>query len=312
MREAGWRNPKHRAQWRATLTDYALPKLGALPVSAIDPALVLQVLEPLWVKVPETASRLRGRLETVLSHATTKGWRTGPNPAAWKANLENVLPKRSKVRAVRHHPALPWHLMPPFWAELERQPGNAALALKLLILTATRTSETLCATWSEIDLERRLWTIPGTRMKGGREHRIPLSAPALAVLRAAETMRTTTGPDAPLFPGGDPAKPLSSMAIEMLLRRMNAGEAPRWIDPTQGRPITAHGMRSCFRDWAEEVANAPGDAERALAHARKDAVEAAYARSDLFNRRRILMDRWAAHVTGAAGAVVQIGMAASA
>jgi integrase len=275
--EAGWRNDKHRMQWSSTLRDYAYPLIGDLPVATIDTAAVMQVLEPIWSAKPETAGRVRGRIESVLSWATVAGYRQGDNPARWRGHLDQLLPAKLKVRRVRHHAAMPYRELPAFMAELRGQPGAAARALELTILCATRTGETLGATWYEIGGD--LWTIPGERMKGGRQHRVPLSPAAVTLLEALPRDGEH------LFPGQRRGKPLSNMAMAMLLRRMGHGE------------ITVHGMRSAFRDWAAEVAHAPREvAEAALAHAISNEVEAAYQRGDLLERRRELMGQWAAYL----------------
>jgi integrase len=275
----GWRNAKHAGQWTSTLATYAYPAFGELSVSAIDIGAVMRVLEPLWRTKTETASRVRGRIESVLDYATARGWRTGDNPARWRGHLENLLPARSKVRRVEHHAALPWRDVGAFMGQLRRQQGVAARALEFLILTGARTGEVLGARWSEIDADT--WTVPGERMKAGREHRVPLSAAALAVLAQMRPDGATAG--AWVFPGGRAGRPLSSMALLMLLRRMGFGA------------LTAHGFRSSFRDWCgESTGYAREVAEAALAHTLKDKAEAAYARGDLFEKRRRLMEDWAA------------------
>lgn len=280
--QAGWRNEKHAAQWTATLTAYAYPKIGALPVADVDTGLVTQILTPLWADKPETASRVRGRIESVLDYATTHGWRSGENPARWRGHLENVLPRRAKVRKVEHHAALPWGETGAFMAELREQEGVAALALRFAILTAGRTGEVIGARWSEIDLPGAVWTVPGDRMKAGREHRVPLSEAALAVLREAAKQRDGEAPDAFVFPGGKRGRGLSNMALLALLRRMKRDD------------LTAHGFRSTFRDWAAETGQPADIAEAALAHVVGDKTVAAYQRGDLLERRRKLMEAWAA------------------
>jgi integrase len=284
--KAGWRNAKHRQQWTNTLETYAYPLLGALPVSGIDTGLMVRVLEPIWTTKPETASRVRGRIEAVLDAATARGFRDGPNPAMWKGNLAHILPARSKVRRVAHHAALPFDEIPAFLAALRGREGTAALALEFAILTAARTGEALGAIWAEIDLGVKVWTIPAERMKAGREHRVPLSAPALAVLRKVRDLAVKKDgkpdPAAPVFPGHRRAIQLSNMALLMLLRRMKRDD------------LTVHGFRSSFTDWAAERTAYPREVvEMALAHAIGNAVEAAYRRGDLFERRRKLMDAWA-------------------
>jgi integrase len=298
--EAGWRNQKHRQQWRNTLATYVYPVIGELPVAAIDAGLVVQVLDPLWTEKPETASRVRGRIEAVLDAATGRGWRQGPNPAQWKGNLAHILPARARVRKIAHHAALPFDEVPAFLGLLCSRTGMAARALEFVIFTAARTGEALGARWQEIDLVAKIWTIPGERMKAGREHRVPLSDAALAVLEqvAPLAMMTDGKPDpaAPVFPGPRRALPLSNMTMLMLLRRMKRGD------------LTAHGFRSSFSDWAAERTAYPREVvEMALAHAVENKVEAAYRRGDLFEKRRRLMMDWAAFCeTPSAGEVVRL------
>ncbi len=272
---AGWRNAKHAAQWTATVKTYAEPVIGALPVQTVDTATVMKILEPLWTKKPETASRLRGRIEAVLDWATARGYRQGDNPARWRGHLDNLLPARAKVRKVKHHAALPYDELPKFMAALCAQEGVSARALEFLILTAARTGEVIGARPEEI--KEKVWTVPAGRMKGGAEHRVPLSAPAASLV---ETMKKEQG-GAFLFPGGKPGKPLSNMAMLALLERMGRAD------------LTAHGFRSTFRDWAAERTNHPRDVvEMALAHVIENKVEAAYRRGDLFEKRRLLMADW--------------------
>ncbi|GGG34057.1 bacteriophage P4 integrase [Caldovatus sediminis] len=305
----GWRNTKHAAQWSATLAAYAYPVLGDLPVAEVDTDAVLRVLRPVWQRAPETASRLRQRIEAVLDAATAKGWRAGANPARWKGHLDALLPPPRKAKPVRHHPALPWRDMPAFMAALGAREGVAALALRFAILTAARTGEVRGMTWREVDLAARVWTVPAARMKAGRAHRVPLSTAALAVLEAVRPL--AAGPDALVFPGGRAGRPLSDMALSMLVRGMcrdglAEGEPPRWRD-AEGRAAVAHGFRSTFRDWAGETRPEGREVvERALAHAIKDKAEAAYARSDLLERRRALMEAWGAFCTRAPAEVVAL------
>jgi len=277
--EAGWRNDKHKDQWRATLSTYCYPIIGALPVEAIDTGLVLKVLEPIWTSKPETASRVRQRVERVLSWAKVRGYRDGENPAQWRGHLDHLLPAKSKVRSVRHHAALAYGEVGGFMALLREETSITARALEFLILTASRTGETLGARWDEIDVGERMWTLPAGRMKASREHRVPLPAWAIAILKdMAEIQRSGF-----VFPGAKQGRPLSQMSLTMLLRRMGYGH------------ITVHGFRSSFRDWAAECTSFPREvAEMALAHAVSDAVEVAYRRGDLFAKRRKLMDAWAA------------------
>jgi integrase len=287
--EAGWKNPKHAAQWPATLEAYAYPVFGDLPITAIDTGLVLKAIEPIWQIKTETASRLRGRIEVVISWATVRGYRpAGDNPARWKGHLDQLLPKKSKVASTRHHPALPYPELSDFMARLAQQDGLGALALQLVILTCLRTSEALGGRWAEIDLERKLWTIPAQRMKvktrgdgsPAPDHRIPLSAPALAIL--GKLPRLEGSPF--LFPAGRGRAPVSNMIMLQLLRRMGRAD------------LTVHGFRSSFRDWAAETTNHPREAaELALAHSVGSEVEQSYRRGDMFQKRRVLMDDWARH-----------------
>ena len=281
---AGWRNPKHRMQWRNTLDTYAHPFMGDLPVGNVGTEHVLAALEPIWRHKPETATRVRGRIESVLDYATARSWRSGENPARWRGHLANLLPARGKVAPVEHHAALPWAELGDFLDALRQQGGIAARALEFAILTAARSGEVLGARWGEIDMLAKVWTVPAARMKAGREHRVPLSACALAVLGAMAELRTVDSPDAFVFPTALPSRPLSNMAMAMVLRRMDRGD------------LTVHGFRSTFRDWVGETTAMPSDvAEAALAHVVGNKTAAAYARGDLFEKRRRLMDDWAAY-----------------
>lgn len=277
---AGWRNPKHAAQWDSTLSTYVFPVFGSVGVADVDTGLVLKAIEPIWTEKPETAGRVRGRIEAILDWAAARGLRGSENPARWKGHLDKILPARSKVRKVKHHPALPYAQAPAFLQTLKAQQGVGARALEFTIYTAARSGETLGADWSEIDLEARLWTIPGERMKGGREHRVPLSDAAVTLL---EAIKADHGGEGYVFPGARKGRPLSNMSMTATLRRMGRDD------------VTAHGFRSTFRDWAAERTSYPGEvAEMALAHAVGDRVEAAYRRGDLFDKRRRLMADWAA------------------
>ncbi len=293
-----WANAKHAQQWGNTLTTYAYPHFGDVAVADVGTAHVLAALEPIWTAKAETATRVRGRVEAVLDYAKARGWRQGENPAAWKGHLSMTLPARAKVAPVEHHPALPWQQAGAFLKALCGQPGMSAKALEFAILTAARSAEVLKATWGEVDMAEKVWTVPASRMKARREHRVPLSDAALAVLADMAMMRRTTNPAAPVFPGNIDGKGLSVMALDMLLRRMNkAAEGARapWV-AADGRAIVPHGFRSTFRDWASEATAYPREvAEMALAHAVGNAVEAAYRRGDLFAKRARLMDDWAAY-----------------
>ena len=274
---AKWRNRKHRAQFLSTLQTYAYPTLGKLPVAAIDTGLVLKVIEPIWPTKTETASRVRSRVEAVLDWATVRGYRTGDNPARWKGHLAEVLPARGKIRRTIHHAALPFGEIGAFVAALRAREGVAARTLEFGILTAARTGEVIGARWPEVDLKAKVWTVPAGRMKGGREHRVPLSDGALEILRALP--REDNNPRVFIGPrkGG-----LSNMAMASVLHRMGRDA------------ITVHGFRSTFRDWAAERTSYPNHVvEMALAHVIGDRVEGAYRRGDLFEKRRRLMADWA-------------------
>lgn len=278
--ESGWRNGKHIAQWTSTLTTYAYPIIGILPVTAVDTGLVMKVLEPIWATKTETASRVRGRMEAILDWATVRKYRTGENPARWKAHLDHLLPARGKVQKGGHHPALPYEEIAEFLKSLRAQEGIAPRALEFAILTAARTGEVIGAKWQEVDMKKGLWTIPADRMKSGKEHRVPLSKLALTLLKNMEKIRDGDF----VFPGGKARRPLSNMALLVTLRRMKRTD------------ITVHGFRSTFRDWAAEQTNFSRElAEMALAHAVGDKVEAAYRRGDMFEKRVKLMKAWAEH-----------------
>lgn len=277
--ESQWRNPKHRAQWRMTLGEAYSAHLQDMPVSDIGNADILKVLSPVWESKNETASRLRGRIERVLNFAKVKGWRTGENPAIWRGNLENVLPRRQKL-ARGHHRAMPYQEVPKLMEQLNTRDAIAARTLEFLILTTTRSGETLNATWQEIDFEACVWTIPAIRMKAGKAHRVPLTEPTLDILKPLSEIRVSDY----VFPGQKPYRPMSNMALHMLLRRMNVERA------------TIHGFRSSFRDWAgDETVFARETAEECLAHVVGNAVERAYRRGDALEKRRRLMEAWAAY-----------------
>ncbi|MDB5743065.1 MAG: site-specific integrase [Polaromonas sp.] len=293
-----WRNAKHGDQWRNTLATYASPVIGAMPVSKIETTHVLRILSPIWSTKTETATRVRGRIEKILDWAKVQGYRAGDNPAAWRGHLSEALPTPSKVADAGHHAALPWIEMGAFMVALRAAQGAGARAMELIILTATRTSEVLNAKWTEFDLDAGLWVIPKERMKGFREHRVPLSAAALAVLEEAKT--ELAGGEF-VFMGRKQA-PLSNMACLQTLKRMGRSD------------LTVHGFRSTFRDWVSESTSYPRDvAEMALAHAIEDKSEAAYRRGDLIEKRRPLMSDWAAHcgVVRTGGGVVPIRKAAA-
>jgi integrase len=280
--EAGWRNAKHAQQWRNTLDTYAYPVIGNLLVRDVGLPQVLSVLEPIWKKKTETASRLRGRLEAILDWATTRGYRTGLNPARWKGHLDTLLPAARTVAQAGHHSALPVHQMSTLMKALRQQPGMGAKALEFTILTAARSGETRGACWSEINLDTATWAIPADRMKAGKEHRVPLPKAALNILSALPRTENET-----LVFASPRGGMLSDMSLTAVLRRMNINAVP-------------HGFRSTFRDWCAEHTNYPREvAEMALAHAIGDKVEAAYRRGDLFEKRRQLMREWAEFCGGA-------------
>ena len=277
---AQWRNSKHRAQWRSTLSTYAEPVFGNTPVAAIDTPLVLKALQPIWNTKTETATRVRGRIERVLAWATTHGYRSGDNPARWRGHLDTALAKPTAVTALEHHAALHYSELPAFITALRGMPGCSALALEFLILCASRTGEVIGAHWRELDLTEHVWTIPGARMKAGVEHRVPLTAAARKILDAMAHSRVRGNTH--LFPGLKAGSGLSNMAMLSLLRRMGCGD------------ITTHGFRSTFRDWAaERTGYANHIVEAALAHTIESKTERAYRRTDLLEKRRRLMNDWA-------------------
>ena len=288
--EAEWRSGRHRQQWAATLA-YLNPIIGALPVASIDTSLALGALEPIWTTKPETASRVRGRIESILDYAKARGYRAGENPARWRGHLDHLLAAKAKVAKIEHHAALPYDQIGDFMAALRVQTSTVARCLEFTILTAGRTGEVRGATWDEIDLQQKAWTVPAARMKAGKEHRVPLSARAVAILREQEARREGDY----VFPGRNGA-PLSNMTLWKMLRA---------IRPS----VTTHGFRSSFSDWAHEsTAHANHTIELSLAHSIGSKVEAAYRRGDLFEKRRRLMDDWARFCLSPpkAGAVVPL------
>lgn len=271
-----WRNAKHRAQWSASLEAYAFPIIGKLQVGDVGQPQVLNVLQPIWKDKTETANRLRGRIEQVLDWARVRGFREGENPARWRGHLDKLLPAPNKIARVIHHRALAIDAMPGFMADLRQRKGISPRALEFLVLTAARSGEVRGATWAEIDMDARVWTVPAERMKAGKEHRVPLSPQAVALLSSL-----------PRIDGNELVFPaprggvLSDMTLTAVMRRMELDAVP-------------HGMRSTFRDWAAERTNYPREvAEMALAHTIGNAVEAAYRRGDLFSKRSMLMSDWA-------------------
>lgn len=279
---SGWKNAKHADQWKNTLATYAAPFIGHKACGDIDTQDVLAVLTPIWSKKPETASRVRNRIELVIDAAKAKGLSTGDNPARWRNHLDKLLPKRSKVQAVKHHAALPWPELPGFVEEISKKDSPAFQAILMTIFTACRTSEVLEATWSEFDLKAGVWTIPAERMKAEKPHRVPLAPEVLELLAAQPRIDGTPF----VFPGQKQGRPLSNTSMLMALRRINRND------------LTMHGFRSTFRDWAGENTPYPWEVcEMALAHVIKDKTEAAYRRGDLFEKRRALMTDWAAYAT---------------
>ena len=278
-----WKNVKHGQQWVNTLRTYAFPTIGELPLSNVDTDLVLKIIEPIWVTKAETASRIRQRIETVWDWGKARGYVKGENPARLKGHIDKILSRTSKIKKVKHHPALPFNKIHTFIKELRQQKGSSSLALEFMVLTAARTSEVIKATWSEIDLAGQVWTIPANRMKAGREHRVPLSKRAIKILLSIKTGGNSTEY---IFPGWKIGSCLSNGAMLVLMDKMNYGE------------YTPHGMRSCFRDWTSEVARGFQNEtlELALAHTIKNKSEQAYRRGDQLELRRALMDKWAEYI----------------
>lgn len=286
--DAEWKNKKSPAQWKTTLEQYAYPFIGNMAVQDIAVGDVIKVINPIWSRINETASRLRGRIEKILGWATVLGYRSGENPARWAGHLSEVFPKRAAVRTVKHHSALPYKEMPDFMRQLKAQQNAASLLLQFIILTATRTGEARGALWAEIDIDQKLWTIPAERMKASREHRIPLSEPVIALLTPIKYVRDRiAAPSDFVFPGTNPEKCLSDGAAIELLKRMERPD------------VTPHGMRSTMRDWAAECTNFQREvAEAALAHRLRDKTEAAYQRGDFLEKRRAFMAAWGSYCLG--------------
>jgi len=277
-RQHEWKNAKHRDQWHNTLRTYAWPVLGDMAVADIALPNVLAVLQPIWIDKTETANRVRGRIEVVLDYATVQGWRSGDNPARWKGLLDKVLPAPGKLKKTRHHAAMPAEDVPGFMRILRDVRGMSALALQLLILTATRSGEVRGACWNEFDWQAAVWTIPSERMKSGREHQVPLSARAISLLQSIPRLENAAGL---VFPNATHSGALSDMAMTLLMRRLGLAYVP-------------HGFRSTFRDWAGDTTEYPRELlEAALAHALQNKVEAAYRRKTALERRRLLMQDWA-------------------
>lgn len=275
-----WRNAKHAKQWETTIAQHCRPLLG-LRIDEVVVDDVLKALNPIWSRIPETAARVRMRIEKILDYARAKGWRTGDNPARWRGHLDNILPPRKRLTR-GHHKAMPHTDVPQLVRSLQAAGSLSAMALQFCMLTATRTSETLEARWSEIDLKDAVWTVPGERTKSGRDHRVPLGAKSLEILNELHNSKLNDF----VFPGLKAGRPLSNMAMLMMMRRLQ-------------QPFTVHGFRSTFRDWAAEETSVPREvSEQALAHVIENAVERAYRRSDLFEKRRALMNAWEAYCLG--------------
>ncbi|MEN0087689.1 MAG: integrase arm-type DNA-binding domain-containing protein [Pseudomonadota bacterium] len=286
-----WSNEKHRYQWAQTLGPQYCASLAKIRVDEIGLNHVMAVLNPIWLQKPETATRLRGRIERVLNFAKVSGWRSGENPAIWRGNLDNVLPKPRKL-VQGHHAAMPWSDLPAFIDRLKQTEGMAAIALRFAILSAGRTGEVLGAKWDEVDFDASIWSVPAVRMKTRKEHRVPLTEPMIDLIRPLYDGRVSEY----IFPGARYGRPLSNMAMSMLLRRMGETE------------ITVHGFRSSFRDWAGDQTSFPRDiAEGCLAHLVGSEIERAYRRSDALEKRRKLMEAWGHYLTGhALGSVVAL------
>ncbi len=277
-----WKNRKHADQWESTLESYASPVIGGLDVADVDTAHIMKILEPIWTSKTETASRLRGRVELVIDWSTARGFRSGENPARWRGHLDKLLPPPSKVQRIRHHPAMAYSDVPKFIVKLRDREGIGALALEFTILTAVRTSETIGARWSEIDLAKKVWAIPAERMKAAHAHRVPLCDRAIEILNS---LPREASADPFIFPGMRKGRALSNMAMLNLVKTMT------------DNAYTVHGFRSSFRDWAGEETNFPREiCEAALAHKIKDKAEAAYRRGDALERRRKLMEAWSNYI----------------
>jgi integrase len=292
----GWSNPKHAAQWISTLEKFCFPVIGDVPVDQVDTPQVLKVLRPIWTEIPETASRLRQRVEAILDAARALGLRSGENAARWRGHLSEVLPPPRRVKPVKHQPSLPWQQMAGFMRELDFMPGIAPMALRFILLTAARTGEVRAMRWGEVDLQRRIWTVPAQRMKARRLHRKPLEGKAFAILQELRTWGRGHADDL-VFPS-EGGRALSDMSIAAVIRRMNeqdkkqnADTVPKWRSH-DGRPVVPHGFRTSFKGWARANAYPDELSEIALAHADKDKVRAAYAREDLLEERRPMMAAW--------------------
>ena len=279
--KAGWKNEKHGAQWASTLAKYATPFIGGKRVGEIELDDILLILKPIWETKPETASRLRGRIESVLDFAAVHKWRLGDNCARWDGYLAEILPSRAKLASIEHHAALPWQDMPSFMSALRTKSAVSAHCLEFAVLTAARSGEARGTRWKEIDMQAAVWSIPGERMKSGKPHKVPLSPCAMEILVEVDAL--PHNPDSLTFPGGKVGSPLSDVALSKMLTSIRTG-------------VTVHGFRSTFRDWCAEATDTPREiAEAALAHVNKNKVEAAYLRGNTIEKRRKLMEAWAAH-----------------
>lgn len=302
--ESTWKNGKHRQQWRNTLDTYVSPKIGHLAVGSIGTPEVTRILDPIWKRKPETASRVRGRIERILDWAKVRGYRTGENPARWRGHLDSVFPAPSKVRRVTHHAAIEIDDMPAVYAGLTKTDGMSYRAVRFTLLTAVRAGETTGAQWSEFDLEAGVWTIPAARMKMARDHRVPLSREAASIIRELTESRTGKS----VFPGQRKGRPLSIASLSKALKTVATKVVP-------GKAVTTHGCRSTFKDWAAERTSFPAEvSEMALAHAIGDKTEAAYRRGELMKKRTAMMQAWAGFVTTPrkAGNVVSLNRAVAA
>ena len=283
----GWKNAKHQRQWVSTLKTYARPHIGKQDIDDISTEDILNILKPIWTTKTETAKRVQGRIENVLDFAAAHQWRDTNNPARWRGHLDKLLPRPTRVQKVRHHPAMPYDEVGAFMDELRSKTSVSAYALRFLILTATRSGEVLQAEWPEIDLNNKIWTVPESRMKAGREHRVPLTEECMLILAAVPRIQNNPY----VFPGARSERPLSANALLQIMRKMGYG-----VQGERGDYVP-HGFRSSFRDWSGEVSSYPRDvAEMALAHTIQNKVEAAYRRGDLFEKRRKMMDDWEAYL----------------
>jgi integrase len=308
---AGWKNAKHAEQWQSTLEAHVFPSMGGMDVANISISDVVGVLKPIWQKIPETASRVRQRIEAILDYAAapSRKWRSSENPARWRGVLEHELPSISKVRRVRHQPSLPWQQIKAFMTALDDHEGVAAQALKFAILTGCRSGEVRGAVWNEIDLEKATWTIPANRMKAKKLHRVPLSKPAVKVLEAMRPLSFGKSKDL-IFPSPTSSSQLSDMALSQLVRGMSSDglgkdHLPRWRD-SENRAVVVHGFRSTFKSWALSTSYPDHLSEIALSHSDRNKVRAAYAREDLLEERRPLMDAWAMLCTSPASKITNI------